>query len=320
MNYLSPCDYINVNPKISVVIPTYNRPDLLIRAVQSVVNQTFVDFEVIIVLDGPDKITENILQNIVDARIKLLKLAHSVGGADARNAGVRAALGKWVAFLDDDDEWFAEKLKTQIDAAIHLNSEYPIIFSRVIARTPNGDYVWPRRLPKNSESAGDYLFTRNSLFNGEALLHTSTIFTKKELLIAVPFKSGLIRHQDWDWVLSATQTKGVCLEVIPEPLAIWYYGDNRKRISSQNNWEFSLEWIYGKKALISPQAYSSFLLIIIGSQAASFSEWKAFKVLLLSAIRYGAPRPIDYMLYFVAWFVPKKLRLFLKILLVRKSY
>ena len=116
-------------PTVSVVIPTRNRPDLVVRAVRSALEQTFGDLEVVVIMDGPDAATKAALAKIHDIRLRSLELPLSLGGAAARNAGVRAATGEWIAFLDDDDEWLAGKLARQLEVAHESEAPEPIIFS-----------------------------------------------------------------------------------------------------------------------------------------------------------------------------------------------
>ena len=92
-------------PKVSVVIPTRNRPLTLRNAVNSVLAQTLTDFEVIVVVDGDDDVeTSALIASFRDRRLRCIPLAKSVGGSEARNIGVRHARSSFVALLDDDEE------------------------------------------------------------------------------------------------------------------------------------------------------------------------------------------------------------------------
>jgi len=102
------------NPTVSVIIPTYNRAKFLPRAVNSVLNQTFKDFELIIVDDASTDNTEEVVKTFKDSRIKYVKHRINKGGAAARNTGIKTSRGEYVAFLDDDDEWFKDKLEMQV--------------------------------------------------------------------------------------------------------------------------------------------------------------------------------------------------------------
>src|SRR4051794_6615715 len=105
---------------VSVVIPTRNRPELVCRAVRSALGQNFPHIEVIVVIDGPDIATSSALAEIDDHRLRAISLKESVGGSATRNIGAQNARGDWIALLDDDDEWFTEKIEVQMDAVAHL--------------------------------------------------------------------------------------------------------------------------------------------------------------------------------------------------------
>src|SRR5512137_3207001 len=108
---------------VSVIIPTYNRQEVLLRAVDSVLAQKGVDFELLIVDDGSTDDTcakldaQSTAKDPHDPSFKLhvIRCAENKGPAAARNAGIKQARGKWIAFLDSDDEWKPGKLKSQLD-------------------------------------------------------------------------------------------------------------------------------------------------------------------------------------------------------------
>jgi glycosyltransferase involved in cell wall biosynthesis len=102
-------------PKVSVIILTYNRAELLKSAITSVLNQTFQDFEIIIVDDASKDNTQEALSHFNDARLKYIRHEMNEGEGKSRNTGINNANGEFIAFLDDDDEWLPEKLKLQVD-------------------------------------------------------------------------------------------------------------------------------------------------------------------------------------------------------------
>jgi glycosyltransferase involved in cell wall biosynthesis len=293
------------NP-VSVVIPTRNRPDLVRRAVKSALDQTLAPTEVVVVIDGPDVPTQVALRQFNHPAVRIVQLPRSFGGASARNAGVAAARGEWIAFLDDDDEWMPLKLARQLPLAINSIAAYPVIASAVIARTPRVDFVWPRKAPTLPIS--EYLFSRASWTQGEALLQTSTLLTKKDLLLKVPFTEGLPRHQDWDWLLRATTRGDISIEFLPEPLAIWNIEQHRNTISTTSDWKFSLQWIRQNRPLVTKRAYAGFFATQLSSQASKEAFWSAFFPLLWEAIRDGAPSSRDLLLYMLIWFSPQSFR------------
>ena len=102
-------------PQVSVVMPTFNRAKELPRAVRSVLSQTVKDLELIIVDDASSDNTEEVISRFKDDRIHYKKLPKNVGGAEARNVGIRMARADLVAFQDSDDEWTCAKLAQSLD-------------------------------------------------------------------------------------------------------------------------------------------------------------------------------------------------------------
>src|ERR1700734_1651503 len=104
-----------MNPKVSVVIPTYNRAAEVPKAIESALAQTLSDLEVIVVDDGSSDDTGKILRNTFGDRVRYFSQANQ-GASVARNRGVEEARGEWIAFLDSDDLWDKQKLEWQFRA------------------------------------------------------------------------------------------------------------------------------------------------------------------------------------------------------------
>jgi glycosyltransferase involved in cell wall biosynthesis len=115
-------------PKISVIVPTYNRSELLPRAINSILNQTFKDFELIIVDDGSTDNTKKIIEKYSenDSRIKYIYQENSGGPPRPKNTGIKIAKGNYIAFLDSDDEWLPSKLEEQIKKYIENDKNHNI--------------------------------------------------------------------------------------------------------------------------------------------------------------------------------------------------
>lgn len=126
-------------PRFSVVIPTYNRRRFVVKAIDSVLNQTCRDCEIIVVDDGSTDGTAAMLEPYCQA-ITLLR-QENAGVSVARNAGIRATTGEWIAFLDSDDEWTPEYLATQLR---HIG-EHP----EAVAHITNAMNLFPDREPNN---------------------------------------------------------------------------------------------------------------------------------------------------------------------------
>ena len=101
-------------PLVSVVVPTYNRVQLIGETIESILAQQYSNLELIVVCDGCTDQTETVVRSFKDARVRLVMQDNSGGPARPRNAGVSRAVGKYVAFCDDDDLWMPQKLRLQV--------------------------------------------------------------------------------------------------------------------------------------------------------------------------------------------------------------
>jgi glycosyltransferase involved in cell wall biosynthesis len=294
---------------ISVVIPTRGRPELLLRAVKSALAQTYQNIEVIAVIDGPDPRSSEVLSSVCDSRLRRAELSENGGANRARNTGAAMAKGKWIAFLDDDDKWLPTKLEQQAALLAESNFDESLVVScRFLVRSPNGDAVWPRRLPVDGESVGDYMFNRKSLFDGEAALNTSTLLLSKKMVDDVQFSPSAKKHQEIDFLLRATDPHQLRIRFVEEPLAIWYVDGNRAAITNTRNWVRSLEWIRSHRSRMSRRAYSGFLLINLAAEAAGQRAWSAFLSILKEAFVFGEPTLRQLCRFFLMWFVPQSAR------------
>ncbi len=305
-------------PKVSVLIPTRNRPQLIKRAIKSVQSQTFQDFEIVVVIDGPDPETESSLKSLDEPRLRWVSHTESLGSPSARITGAKAAAGDWIAYLDDDDEWMPHKLERQIEVATHSSYDFPIVISQVIGRTPKGDFVWPRQGPKQDEPVSEYLFVRKTLFYGEALLQTSTYFLKREFLLANLPDPQWRFHEEWRWLLYALQNSGTGIEFIEEPLAIWYRPVGLSTKSKNTKLDYSLSWIRSMKHMVTPKAYGGFIMSHVGSKAALGKKWRLFWPLLSEAFTQGPPGILDIFLYLLMWIFPRDFREFIRNLIVKR--
>lgn len=295
-------------PLVSVIIPTYLRPELVHRAVQSALAQTLTQLEVIVVVDGGDAETRTALATCGDPRLRLVLPERRLGNAGARNAGVQEARADWVAFLDDDDVWLPQKLARQYETARRSRLPYPIVSCRLIARSERGDLVWPRRFPGAGEPLSEYFFCRRTPFTGEGMVINSAILTRRQLLDRVPFQDGLERHVDPDWLLRAAREPGAGLVFVPEPepLLIWHVEQGRRRITTMRDWRASLAWCREQRDLFTARAYAAFVLHVVGSNAAAQGEGTAFLLLLREAFRRGRPAPVDLLSHVGNFLLPDR--------------
>ncbi len=181
-------------PLISVILPTHNRVALLERAINSVLLQTEKNFELIVIDDASTDETSELLNQFIenDSRIKMIKNIEPLGGGGARNVGIFVSKGKWIAFLDDDDEWVENKLFLQLEK-INLSPS-------AVACSCNYVHYYPFGLTKNF--AVPQTVSLNELYYGNVLGGASMCLCSRDILLKTHgFDTKLKSGQDWDlWV------------------------------------------------------------------------------------------------------------------------
>jgi GT2 family glycosyltransferase len=278
---------------ISVVIPTRDRPELLRRALAGALAQTYREIEVVVVVDGPDEPTEDVLRAVDDPRLRWIVNPESVGGSEARNQAVRAAKGQWVAFLDDDDEWLPAKLERQL--ALLATVDGPAVAScRIITRTPRADFVGPDRPPRPAEHLSEYLFRPRRPFARGARLQTSALVVSRELALQVPWDPSVKRFQDFDWLLRVS-AMGARIVIVPEALSVWRHLERRTSLGDRHSrdWRQALEWIDERRHLVTPRAYARWVLARTSALALASDDRPPLALLWRKAREHGRPAPID---------------------------
>ena len=183
---------------VSVIIPTYNRETTILKAVKSVLDQTYQDIEVIIVDDGSTDKTKEIIGDIRDKRVKYIRLADNAGACKARNIGIDMAKGDYIAFQDSDDIWRPNKLERQMD--FMNKAEADMIFSAIKRFYIYGERetsIFPDKVPPNMP-------TCNEMFHhllSENCVSMVTVLCRSECARDTKFDESLPRSQDWDWAL-----------------------------------------------------------------------------------------------------------------------
>jgi glycosyltransferase involved in cell wall biosynthesis len=267
-----------MHPLISVVIPTRNRPELMLRAVLSALAQTLTEIEVIVVIDGPDPATVSVLSKIVDCRFRWIELPVSGGACAARNHAIREAHAPWIALLDDDDAWFPTKLERQLRVAESQSVPYPIVACQVAVDRGITEAIWPERQPRDMEHLSEYVFCRSGLGFGETLITTSMLLAPSALFHLVPFSTAVRRHQDTDWILRATKVLGAKLVWAWEPLSLFNLDVAQSSIGRSGDPAPSRMWAEGN-ALLTPKAYAYFVATQIAPRSQHVSLQSKFSVL-----------------------------------------
>lgn len=293
-------------PVVSVVIPTFGRPALLKRAVDSVLAQTMADLEVIVVIDGQDPQTVAYLQSVADPRLRYIAHESQRGAGQTRDTGADAGTGQWIAFLDDDDEWLPRKLEAQLAIAPEDRRAVIMTLSHVV--TPEGEFIRPTNPYENSQPVDEWLFDRGSwLKGGETFLQTSSIMMPKFMFDTLHYRDTK-QHEEWELVIRAVKELGYELLTAREPLVVHYAGQPRPSLSKTYTWQKSLAWIDDMDPLVTPRAYAGFLLSHVGQNSANAGEYSAMGPLLRHAFRKGKPTRKQLFRFALCWVLPRGLR------------
>ncbi len=212
---------------ISVIIPTSNRKELLKRATRSVLKQTFRKFECIIVDDGSKIPAAEVLGNFEDKRIKHIRLDESQGASAARNYGLQASSGKYIAFLDDDDEWLPTKLELQRKKIKRADQETALIhcwMTRINDRTGKVDATCKPQL------SGDIFGTT---LDKQPLGNVSCWLIRRNAIIDVNgFDKRLPRGNDGDLLRRLSRSYKV--DYVPRVLVKYHVNHGSKRITEED--------------------------------------------------------------------------------------
>lgn len=211
------------SPLVSVVIPTYKRPENLIRAIESVLKQTYDSIEIIVV-DDNGLGTENQIRTyqilkdyIKNQQIKYIPHEKNQNGAAARNTGIFNAKGDYICFLDDDDEFFPNKIEKQIEALRNLDSSWGGVYCNSIDRIITKDKTiekFVQNIPSNNLK--EDLLLCNTRFG------SSSLMLRKEICIQMGgFDETFKRHQDWEFLVRLLRQYKLKL-VEPDKALIYY--------------------------------------------------------------------------------------------------
>ena len=291
-------------PTVSVIIPTTRRHDLVQRAIRSVFSQTMLDFEIIVVIDGPNPATEAALAALPDDRLRVVVNERSLGAGGARNRGGVLARGVWIAFLDDDDEFLPDMLERMLAAAA---GRAVMLCCRCRVLMPEATYAWPRETYRAPMTVDDYLFDRRTLFRGARYMATSTYMLPREVFLRTQFGTSS-HNEDTTLVLRVTKEAGIPLEMLEATLVVVHAEATPDSLGPNYDWRAMLVWARASRPLLTRRAYSGFCLIYLGSQAARRRDWRGVPVLLWQALRYGSPRAMHLAAFAGFWLVPAGVR------------
>jgi glycosyltransferase involved in cell wall biosynthesis len=273
-----------MSPRFSVVIPVYNRARSVLPTLESVRNQTFEDFECIVVDDGSADGEELrvVVEGLGDARFRYIRRINGGEGA-ARNTGIDAAAGQLVAFLDSDDEWLPGKLAWDSDAS-RTNR---VTFSQVIiARKGEWTGRRPTRGPESGEDIPEYLFRH------QGFTAPSSIGMPLDLARKVRWDERVKFGADADFAVRVALA-GAEFRMSETPLVVMHDDETEDRQSRLTDWRATKEWLDRIRPFISDRAYCSCLGWHVGRQAAEAGDYSTALRFYFDALFHGAfPIPL----------------------------
>ena len=200
--------------KVSVIIPAYNRAHCIERAIKSVRDQTFTDMEIIVVDDASTDNTGEVVTSISDERIRYIR-CETNRGPTVRNEGMKAAQGKYIAFLDSDDEWLPDKIEKQVALMDSLSEDWGVCHTglRIIKDGTAVSVFRPKPL-KDGEVLRDFM-------GGKIYFQTSTIMVRRAVVEKIGFFDERLRYgEDAEFLYRAF--RHFRLAVIPEVTAVFH--------------------------------------------------------------------------------------------------
>jgi len=203
---------------VSVVIPTYNRANMISDAIESVKLQTLQPRELIIVDDGSTDNTEEVVGSYDYEKLRYIKHDDNKGFGEARNTGNRAARGRYIAFLDSDDEWNPKKIEKQLNVLKDSSDEHRVCYCKRITKNVNQNkvYMTPSRgLNANSTYEGN---VTAKIMEGWAPTPSSIMFERKLLKDVEDLKMRYKDYTDHDFMLRLSLVSN--FSAVKEPLLI----------------------------------------------------------------------------------------------------
>jgi glycosyltransferase involved in cell wall biosynthesis len=254
------------DPLVTVVIPTYNRAGVLYYALHSVLNQTMQDFEVYVVDDAGTDSTPQLIEYFDDPRIHYIRFDTNQKAAAARNAGMERARGKYIAFLDSDDEWLPAKLERQVECMESLSDEWGCCYTGAYVNKVGG--LTRNRLYTPTKSG----WLVKDLLMGQFVIWTPTFMFRRSCLEDVGLMDRqLVRSQDVDFYIRMLARYKIAS--IEEPLANIFLVLNKnlaqvaaqsRRLLFSKHEElidslgfFASRYVYSMSDMIQAEAYAS---------------------------------------------------------------
>lgn len=220
---------------VTVILPVYNRIDTVKSSVESVLNQSYTNFELIIIDDGSDDGSKELLESIIDKRIKLIHNSKCKGVSSARNTGLEAANGQYIAYLDSDNMWDSKYLAAMLGAFKKLPDAEAVYSGQFLFK---GSAEHPYAVRFGS-------FNR-SLLNNRNYIDINSFCYKKELYERIGgFDESLVRLVDYDLIMRISENAQIYS--VPVLLSYYYYDTAKNTITNTPGYTEYLEIVHNKR-------------------------------------------------------------------------
>ncbi len=278
-----------MDPRFSIVIPTYNRSASVLDTLQSCFDQTFSDFEVVVVDDGSSDDTRDVLADIEDPRLRVIH-QENAGPAAARNNGMRVANGQYIAFLDSDDRWYPSFLEVA-NTCLEEDGEVLLYGQIIVDRGVDRYWVKPARALGAEESIFDYLYVDGSF------IQTSTMVMPRTLATRVQWDESVTFGDNDQFAIDCWRT-GIPFRMLPQPLTL--YADvisdealSQLPINAGKSEKYTnfFRWMDTQKNAMSPVAWAGFRARFESVGLARSAPVQSIG-LLWTAYRAGAMSPL----------------------------
>jgi len=211
---------------VSVIIPTCNRSTLVTRAIESVLSQTYTDFECIIVDDASNDNTYEVVNSYSDDRLICFRHDTNLGASAARNTGIKHSKGNFIAFLDDDDEWLSTKLEKQVKLIRSLSDKVGMIHCWMDYFGQNG-----RIIKEHHSVLRGHVFP--CVIDRQRMGGCPTLLVRRKVIERIGwFDESLPRGNDGDFIRRVCRQYEV--DYVPEVLVKVYTNHGDERISDKN--------------------------------------------------------------------------------------
>lgn len=282
-----------MNSLVSVIIPVYNRAGTIQRAIYSVLNQTYHHFEIIIVDDGSSEDIKQVVDRIFDAHPKIRYIRHekNLGAQAARNTGIKAANGEWIAFLDSDDEYLPNSIEIRLNKAKSVKVSVVHSDCIIVEEKKTG---YQRGIFGVPPIEGDVY---EHLLKYPAPVYPS-LMIKKHVLSEIGFLDENIRaYQEWDTAIRLAEKYNFAF--VSEPTFIYYCINNDTISKNYKNGGFGYEQIIKKNRWrimfrLGPKVMSNHYLNMLNWAYAHTSDRRKVRYCKIMSMLYWPPLIFNY--------------------------